>query len=171
MAMRLRWQKGNAGVSGWLFLRSAQGVQLHSRADSPVSSKVSGPLLDRVNIHVEVPAVPYRELVAHDSGEASRVIRDRVVAARSKQTRRFAKRGIYANARMSPKDIKRYCSLDPEGTRLLETAINKLGLSARAYTRILKVSRTIADLESAEAIRSAHISEAIQYRSLDRTPF
>jgi magnesium chelatase family protein len=134
-------------------------------------SKVSGPLLDRVDIHVEVPAVPYRELVAHDSGEASRAIRERVVAARSKQTRRFAKRGIYANARMSAKDIKRYCSVDPEGARLLETAINKLGLSARAYTRILKVSRTIADLEGSEAIRSPHIAEAIQYRSLDRAPF
>jgi len=131
-------------------------------------SKVSGPLLDRVDIHVEVPAVPYRELVAQDSGEASETIRERVVAARSRQTRRFVKRGIYANARMSAKDIKRYCSVDPEGARLLETAINKLGLSARAYTRILKVSRTIADLENAEAIRSAHVAEAIQYRGLDR---
>ena len=134
-------------------------------------SKVSGPLLDRLDIHVEVPAVPYRELVARESGEASQTIRDRVVAARSRQTHRFAGRGMYANARMSAKDIKRYCSVDPEGARLLEKAIKKLGLSARAYTRILKVSRTIADLESSEAIGTAHIAEAVQYRSLDRTPF
>jgi len=94
-----------------------------------------------------------------------------VVSARSRQIRRFADRGIYANARMSAKDIKRYCSLDTAGAGLLETAINKLGLSARAYTRILKVSRTIADLENSEAISTAHIAEAVQYRSLDRTPF
>ena len=134
-------------------------------------SKVSGPLLDRLDIHVEVPAVPYRELVAHDSGEASQTIRERVVAARARQSHRFADQGMYANARMSAKDIRRFCSVDPEGARLLETAINKLGLSARAYTRILKVSRTIADLEGSEAIRTAHIAEAVQYRSLDRTPF
>ena len=134
-------------------------------------SKVSGPLLDRLDIHVEMPAVPYRELAARESGEASQTIRDRVVAARSRQTRRFADGGMYANARMSAKDIRHHCSVDPEGARLLEKAINKLGLSARAYTRILKVSRTIADLESSEAIRPAHIAEAIQYRSLDRAPF
>jgi magnesium chelatase family protein len=134
-------------------------------------SKVSGPLLDRIDIQVDVPAVPYRDLVAPDSGETSQTIRERVVAARSRQTRRFADRAVYANARMSAKDIKPYCLVDAEGARLLEIAINKLGLSARAYTRILKVSRTIADLDSSEAIRAPHIAEAIQYRSLDRTPF
>lgn len=134
-------------------------------------SKVSGPLLDRVDIQVEVPAVPYRDLVSHDTAETSQTIRERVVAARSRQTCRFANRAVYANALMGAKDIKRYCAVGTEGARLLETAINKLGLSARAYTRILKVSRTIADLDGAEEIGPPHISEAIQYRSLDRMSF
>ena len=133
-------------------------------------SKVSGPLLDRIDIQVEVPAVPYRDLVGRSTGESSRTILERVVAARSRQARRFANQGVSANARMGAQDIKRHCAVDAEGARLLETAINKLGLSARAYTRILKVCRTIADLDSSEAIRAAHIAEAIQYRSLDRTP-
>jgi len=120
---------------------------------------------------VKVPAVPYGELTARESGESSQSIRGRVLDARSRQMQRFADRGIHANADMRTNDVRLDCSVDPEGARLLETAIKKLGFSARAYTRILKVSRTIADLESSEAIRSPHIAEAIQYRSLDRSPF
>ena len=120
---------------------------------------------------MEVPAVPYRELTGGDTGESSQPIRERVLAAHARQTRRFTDQDIHTNARMRAKDIRRYCSVDDEGGRLLETAVKKLGLSARAYTRVLKVSRTVADLEGSETIRSAHIAEAIQYRSLDREPF
>ena len=131
-------------------------------------SKVSGPLLDRIDIQVEVPALRYQDLASRDAGEPSEAIRQRVNAARSIQLARFQKRGIHANAQMGTRDIKRYCGVKQEGERLLEVAINKLGLSARAYSRVLKVSRTIADLEGSEEIQPAHISEAIQYRSLDR---
>lgn len=131
-------------------------------------SKVSGPLLDRIDIQVEVPALRYQELASRDPGEPSSLIRQRVNGARALQLQRFQKRGIHANAQMATKDIKRYCAVKEDGEKLLEVAINKLGLSARAYSRILKVSRTIADLEGSEEIRPAHISEAIQYRSLDR---
>jgi len=131
-------------------------------------SKVSGPLLDRIDIQVEVPALRYQELASRDAGEPSAVIRQRVNAARAIQLQRFQKRGIHANAQMGTKEIKRYCAVKEGGEKLLEVAINKLGLSARAYSRILKVGRTIADLEGSEEIQPAHISEAIQYRSLDR---
>ena len=131
-------------------------------------SKVSGPLLDRIDIQIEVPALRYQELAAREAGENSDSIRQRVNAGRSIQLERFQKRGIHSNAQMGTRDIKRHCSINEGGERLLEVAINKLGLSARAYTRILKVSRTIADLEGSEEIQASHISEAIQYRSLDR---
>jgi magnesium chelatase family protein len=131
-------------------------------------SKVSGPLLDRIDIQVEVPTLRYQELASKDAGEASVVIRERVNAARSIQLARFATRGIHANAQMGARDLKRHCRINSDGEKLLETAINKLGLSARAYSRVLKVSRTIADLAGSEEIQSAHIAEAIQYRSLDR---
>ena len=131
-------------------------------------SRVSGPLLDRIDIQVEVPALRYQELASRDAGESSALIRQRVNAARSIQLQRFQKRGIHANAQMGTKDIKRYCEVKEGAEKLLEVAINKLGLSARAYSRILKVGRTIADLEGSEEIHPAHISEAIQYRSLDR---
>ncbi|MEE9145018.1 MAG: YifB family Mg chelatase-like AAA ATPase [Candidatus Binatia bacterium] len=134
-------------------------------------SRVSGPLLDRIDIQVEVPALRYQDLAARDSGEPSSVIRQRVNAARTIQLRRFQKKHIYANAQMGSKEIKRHCVVGEGAEKLLEVAINKLGLSARAYTRILKVGRTIADLEGSEEIQSAHISEAIQYRSLDRKAF
>ena len=131
-------------------------------------SRISGPLLDRIDIQVEVPALRYQDLAARDSGEPSSVIRQRVNAARTIQLQRFEKRGIHANAQMGTKDIKRHCVVKEGAERLLEMAINKLGLSARAYSRILKVGRTIADLEASEEIQPAHISEAIQYRSMDR---
>ena len=131
-------------------------------------SRISGPLLDRIDIQIEVPALRYQDLASKDAGENSDVIRKRVNTARSIQHQRFQKTKIHANAQMGARDIKRYCAVNAEGERLLETAINKLGLSARAYSRVLKVGRTIADLAGSEEIQSAHIAEAIQYRSLDR---
>src|SRR5438105_3152721 len=131
-------------------------------------SKVSGPLLDRIDIQVEVPTLRYQELANKDAGESSGEVRQRVNAARSIQLQRFVNRKIHANAQMGAKDIRRYCAVNDAAEKLLETAINKLGLSARAYSRILKVGRTIADLDGSEEIESPHIAEAIQYRSLDR---
>jgi len=132
-------------------------------------SKISGPLLDRIDIHIEVPAVKYKELSSDAKGENSAEIRKRVVAAREVQQQRYKEiSGIFNNADMNSKEVRKYCRLDQAGSDLLKMAITKLGLSARAYDRILKVSRTIADLEKAENILSQHISEAIQYRSLDR---
>ena len=130
--------------------------------------RVSGPLLDRIDIHIEVPAVPYKELSAEYTGEKSEDIRKRVVAARDIQLERFKGDKIYCNGQMKTRHIKKYCKLKEDAQSLLETAMHKLGLSARAYSRILKLSRTIADLENAEMIKSVHISEAIQYRTLDR---
>ena len=110
----------------------------------------------------------YQDLASKDAGEPSLSIRQRVNAARAIQLKRFDKRNIHANAQMGARDLKRHCSVNDEAGKLLEHAINRLGLSARAYSRVLKVSRTIADLEGSEEIRSSHIAEAIQYRSLDR---
>ncbi len=133
-------------------------------------SRISGPLLDRIDIQVEVPAVAYEALASRATGEPSEAIRERVNRARAVQAERFGQAGIYANARMTSRDVQRHCRVDPAGEQLLETAIRRLGLSARAYVRILKVSRTIADLEDAEEIRPPHIAEAIQYRGMDRPP-
>lgn len=134
-------------------------------------SKISGPLLDRIDIHVEVPAVGYRELTQHHHGEKSESIRERVLRARNIQTQRFHGTDIYSNSQMKSKAIKNYCQLNDSGSAILKVAMEKLGLSARAYDRILKVGRTIADLEGSDTIRAEHISEAIQYRSLDRNLF
>ena len=131
-------------------------------------SKISGPLLDRIDIHIDMPAVKYSELRQSSGGENSQEIRKRVVDTRERQLQRFQGEKIYCNAQMSPRQLRKYCNISADCERLLESAMTRLGLSARAHDRILKVSRTIADLDGAEAISSAHISEAIQYRSLDR---
>ena len=131
-------------------------------------SRISGPLLDRIDIHVEVPAVKYEELSGLPTGEKSESIRQRVNNSRDIQLERFAGEKIYSNSQMNPKQIRKYCQLNDESKNVLKMAMDKMGLSARAYDRILKVSRTIADLEESENITVAHISEAVQYRSLDR---
>ena len=131
-------------------------------------SKISGPLLDRIDIHAEVPAVPYKDLRKEASAESSESIRKRVAAARAVQRERFSKTKIHSNAQMGSRHIKKHCKIDESSARLLESAIDKLGLSARAYNRILKIARTIADLEGIADIQSSHIAEAIQYRSMDR---
>jgi len=132
-------------------------------------SRISGPLLDRIDIHIQVQAVKYKELSSKTSAEPSTEIRKRVIEARKKQHVRFSgKKNIFSNADMMSKDIREFCEIDSASEELLKMAITKLGLSARAYDRILKVSRTIADLGGEEGISSAHISEAIQYRTLDR---
>lgn len=130
--------------------------------------KISGPLLDRIDIHVDVPAVPFREIKKGRAGESSASIRKRVTAARDIQTRRFKRSKIHANAQMTGRMINRYCPIDSECMSLLESAVSRLGLSARAYNRILKIARTIADLAGSEPILPSHLSEAIQYRSMDR---
>jgi len=131
-------------------------------------SKISGPLLDRIDIHIDMPAVKYRELRDDSGGETSDQIRARIIKARDHQLRRYQGEKIYANAQMSPRQLRKYCNISAETERLLETAMNRLGLSARAHDRILKVARTIADIAGLESIASEHVSEAIQYRSLDR---
>jgi magnesium chelatase family protein len=132
-------------------------------------SRISGPLLDRIDLHVEVPAVPYTDLTEKPKGERSDKVRKRVEKTRDVQLKRFSSiPKKYCNAHMGTSDIQKYCRIDKSGSKLLKTAMEKLGLSARAYDRILKVSRTIADLEREENILPQHLSEAIQYRSLDR---
>ena len=132
-------------------------------------ARVSGPLLDRMDLHVEVPAVPYRDLKKHGRGESSGIIRQRVMAARAIQNRRFRRAHIHCNAQMNSRHIRTYCALSEDSSRLLEAAIDRLGLSACAYNRVLKIARTIADLACAESISTEHISEAIQHRHLDRS--
>ena len=132
-------------------------------------NKVSGPLLDRIDLHVEVTPVLFDEMTAQRKNEQSATIRKRVVQARNRQKERFSPYlSIYSNARMSSVMAKEVCSISQAGTNLLKKAMEKLGLSARAYERILKVARTIADLASSERILEAHLAEAIQYRSLDK---
>ncbi|HEY0385202.1 MAG TPA: YifB family Mg chelatase-like AAA ATPase, partial [Pyrinomonadaceae bacterium] len=134
--------------------------------------RISGPLLDRIDIHIDVPAVRFKELTGSSRSpepESSLSIRERVLKARERQRERLQREGIFANAQMTPRLIRLYCRIDAESERMLETAMTRLGLSARAYDRILKTSRTIADLEGDEQIRSAHVAEAVGYRSLDRT--
>ncbi len=131
-------------------------------------SRISGPLLDRIDLHLDVPEVQYKELTGDPTGEASRIIRQRIVQARTIQSKRFPGIPIFCNAQMGSAEIGRHCPLEEETKNLLGAAMVKLGFSARAYYRILKVARTIADLTSSPQIRSSHLAEAIQYRSLDR---
>jgi len=145
----------------------------HECTCSPITiqryrSRISGPLLDRIDIHIEVPAVKYKELTDRSAGEPSSAIRDRVNRARGLQLERFKQAGFFANAQMGARELRDHCQVESAGERLMEIAINRLGLSARAYTRILKVARTIADLDGGGPIQAFHLSEAIQYRSLDR---
>jgi magnesium chelatase family protein len=150
------------------------GDRVHSCRCSPAQirsyqTKISGPLLDRIDLHIEVPSVKYRALTGKEEGEPSEMIKKRVDAAREKQAKRFGRSDVVTNARMTDRHIRSFCPIDEESHRLMEMAVEKLGLSARAMNRILKVSRTIADLEGQEKIEPAHVAEAIQYRSLDRS--
>lgn len=131
-------------------------------------SKISGPLLDRIDIHVDVPAVPYNALKGVGKSESSESIRERVTVARKLQSQRFSRTKIHCNAQMNSRQIKRYCNIDETSHQLLETAVDKLGLSARAHNRILKIARTIADVEATAELSERHIAEAVQYRNLDR---
>lgn len=132
-------------------------------------NKISGPLLDRIDLHVEVTPVPFSELSSQKNSENSSAVRERVMKARDIQAKRFeGHEGIYCNAQMGSKLLKEICVISQVGQNLLKTAMDRLNLSARAYDRILKVSRTIADLAGSEDIRPEHLAEAIQYRSLDR---
>ena len=130
--------------------------------------KISGPLLDRIDIQIEVTAVKYQKLEAEDETENSNKIKERVNKARKVQQERYKENGIYSNAELTPKLLSKYCKLDKESKAIMQNAFEKLGLSARAHGRILKVARTIADLDEEENIKVKHIAEAIQYRSLDK---
>ena len=132
-------------------------------------NKISGPLLDRIDLHIEVTPVSFDELADETLTEGSKEIRNRVVEARLFQNNRFSmSKGVHCNAQMGSRDLKKHCKIDDAGKQLLKNAMDRLGLSARAYDRILKVARTIADLEKSISIEVNHLAEAIQYRSLDR---
>lgn len=130
--------------------------------------KISGPLLDRIDIHVEVPRLEIEKLISRETGESSKNIRERVTHARKRQIERLKNDGVYTNARMKTRHLKKYCLLNEDSRALLKSCIESLGLSARAYDKILKVSRTIADIEGSEEIQIHHVAEAAQYRSVDR---
>jgi magnesium chelatase family protein len=132
-------------------------------------SRISGPLLDRIDMHLEVPAVPYREISAGTRGETSATMKERVERARMIQKRRFCKRkDFFSNGQMTPRDLKKHCALDQISAKLMEDAVDRFGLSVRSYHRILKIARTIADLAETEKLQTGHVAEAIQYRRLDR---
>ena len=131
-------------------------------------ARLSGPLLDRLDLQVEVPRLAHRELAEPAPAESSSTVRARVETARLLQRERFQTEGVHCNARMRPRHLQRFCRPDTAGRALLEKVTDRLGLSARSYTRILKVARTIADLAGSETVETGHLAEAIQYRSLDR---
>ncbi len=128
----------------------------------------SGPLLDRIDIHIEVPPVPFRELADKTEGTSSHTMREAVVTARNRQTERFKKDSVRVNGKMKPPQIRKHCCLQSDAENLLKHAMEEMGLSARAHDKILRISRTIADLEDCEHITAAHLGEAINYRTLDR---
>ncbi|MBN2792491.1 MAG: ATP-binding protein [Desulfuromonadales bacterium] len=130
--------------------------------------RLSGPLLDRIDLQIEVPRVPHKDLADPVEGESSATIRARVEKARAIQRERLAPYGLHANTAMAARHIRKFCQIDDQGQKLLEMVTDKLGLSARSYSRILKVARTIADLAGEKNIRQQHLAEAIQYRGLDR---
>ena len=131
-------------------------------------NRLSGPLLDRIDLHVEVPRVPHKDLTDQSPAESSADIRQRVNRARQIQRERLTHFGLHANNQMQARHIRKFCQLDAQGDALMEQVTDKLGLSARSFTRILKLARTIADLADTEQIATSHLSEAIQYRGLDR---
>jgi magnesium chelatase family protein len=133
--------------------------------------KISGPLLDRIDLQVEVPALAPDEISSTAAAEPSAAIRERVEAARQIQRERFKRSAVQCNAEMTARHLRRCCELDPPSRRILEQALTRLGLSARAYDRVLKVARTIADLAGTERIESSNVAEAVQYRALDRAYF
>jgi magnesium chelatase family protein len=150
------------------------GDELHVCTCTPAMiqrylARISGPLLDRIDLHIQVPAVKYKELREDEKAEDSSAILGRIMEARRLQSARLAPFGQFCNTQMTPRTLRRFCKLEAECEKQMESAITKLGLSARAYDRILRVSRTIADLEGSEKIQAQHVSEAIQYRTLDRT--
>lgn len=130
--------------------------------------RISGPLLDRIDIQIEVAPVKYEKLNSNVPTETSAQIKERVNKARQIQMQRYQEERIYSNSQLTPKLIEKYCKLDDKGKLILQNAFEKLGLSARAYGRILKVARTIADLDGSENVQEKHVAEAIQYRSLDK---
>ena len=131
-------------------------------------AKVSGPLLDRIDIHIEVPAVPFQELTDGAAGTSSQEMREQVIAARRRQAERFAQFRVRANAKMKSQQIRRFCPLDEPCANLLKSSVNELGLSARAHDKVLRVARTISDLEGSTEIQQSHLHEAVNYRMLDR---
>jgi magnesium chelatase family protein len=131
-------------------------------------TRLSGPLLDRIDLHIEVPRVPHKDLAAPVVAVSSEAIRARVVETRHVQAKRLASHALYANSQMQARHIRKFCAVDDDGKKLLEMVTDRLGLSARTYSRILKVARTIADLAGEEEILQPHLAEAIQYRGLDR---
>ena len=140
----------------------------HPREIFRYRNKISGPLMDRIDLQIEVPAIPYQELGDERNGEPSAVIRGRVRESRTRQQKRFAGHSIHCNAQMGPTDVQRFCPLSSGGRSFLQDAARRLALSARAYDRILKIARTIADLNDTKRITTEHLAEAVQYRSLDR---
>jgi len=131
--------------------------------------RISGPLVDRIDIHIEVPSVPFQDLASRMDGTDSAKMRQRVLDAREKQTQRFGRtKGIFTNSRMNSRQVRQYCHLDEQCTAMLKHAVYEFGLSARAHDKVLKIARTIADIAGSENIEPVHLQEAIQYRRLDR---
>jgi len=133
------------------------------------TARISGPLLDRLDIHIEVPPVPFRQLSDQTHGTGSETMKAAVLAAREMQQRRFGQGSLRLNGRMSPSQIRKFCKLESDAESLLKSAMEEMGLSARAHDKILRIGRTIADLDHADTIDAAHLSEAINYRALDRS--